>query len=79
MWNLYKQGEMGTFHDDEKKDNFISIVYCLNNSDGYLEVEDQKVYDIENDARIFKSNLTHRGVGPTNDLYRLNLNILLET
>ena len=78
MWNLYKQGEEGTLHKDQKNDNYKSIVYCLNNSDGYLEVEGQKVYDIENDARIFNSNLSHKGVGPTNDTYRLNLNILLE-
>jgi|DEB0MinimDraft_10_1074344.scaffolds.fasta_scaffold27975_4 hypothetical protein len=78
MWNFYKQGEEGTFHKDNPDENFYTIVYSLNTSDGYLEINNQKIYDIEDEAKIFKSNIFHKGVGPTKDNFRLNLNIILE-
>lgn len=79
MWNFYKPGEQGTFHTDAKNNNFYTILYSLNTSDGYVKIQDEIVYDIEDEAKIFKSNLPHMGVGPTKDNYRLNLNIVLET
>tara|TARA_R100001509_G_scaffold100653_1_gene58825 strand:+ start:42 stop:569 length:528 start_codon:yes stop_codon:yes gene_type:complete len=79
MWNLYRPGDEGLFHkdaeDDEKK---FTILYSLNTSDGYLIVNKEKFLDVENEAKIFKSNTLHKGVGPTNDAYRLNVNIVLE-
>jgi len=78
MWNLYKKGEEGTKHTDEEDDSYYTILYSLNTSDGYLEVGDKKIYDVENEAKIFKSNLLHRGVGPKNSNYRLNLNIVIQ-
>jgi len=78
MWNFYKSGEKGKQHIDNKNENFYSIIYSLNTSDGYLEVGDKKIYDIEDEAKIFKSNIFHKGIGPIKDKFRLNLNIVLE-
>lgn len=79
MWNFYKSGEKGKKHKDTEKDNFYSIIYSFNNSDGYLEIGNKKIYDVEDEAKVFKSNIIHQGVGPTKTNYRLNLNIVLET
>tara|TARA_R110000851_G_scaffold48624_1_gene117317 strand:+ start:146 stop:661 length:516 start_codon:yes stop_codon:yes gene_type:complete len=79
MWNLYKPNEEGQMHTDCLSDNCFTILYSLNTSDGYLIVGDQKIYDKQDEAKIFKSNILHKGVGPTKDKYRLNLNIVLST
>jgi hypothetical protein len=78
MWNLYRKGDEGTKHTDEEDDSYFTILFSLNTSDGYLEVDNEKIYDVENEAKIFKSNLLHRGVGPINTNYRLNLNIVIQ-
>lgn len=78
MWNFYKAGEKGELHQDINDECFYSIVYSLNTCDGYLEINNEKIYDIEDEAKIFKSNIYHRGVGPTKDSFRLNLNIVFE-
>lgn len=78
MWNFYKQGEKGKEHTDMEGDEFYSIVYSLNTSDGYIKIGDKKIYDIEDQAKIFKSNIPHQGFGPTKDKFRLNLNILIQ-
>ncbi len=78
MWNFYKSGEKGKKHSDTKKENFYSILYSINTSDGYLEIGNKKIYDIEDEAKVFKSTVPHQGFGPTKDNFRLNLNIVLE-
>jgi hypothetical protein len=79
MWNLYKPGEEGQMHTDSLNDNFFTILYSLNTSDGYLIVGDEKIHDKQDEAKVFKSNILHKGVGPTEDKYRLNLNIVVST
>ena len=79
MWNLYKPNEEGTFHVDMVDSSFYTILYSFNDSDGYVQIGDKKIYDVENEAKIFKSNIKHKGVGPTKSNYRLNLNIVLQT
>ena len=78
MWNYYTQNEVGSYHCDHDQNNHYSILYSLNTSDGYIEISDEKIYDIEDEAKIFKSNLKHRGVGPIKTKYRLNLIVLVE-
>ncbi len=78
MWNFYKNGEKGKKHSDTKKENFYSILYSINTSDGYLEIGNKKIYDVEDEAKIFKSTIPHQGFGPTKDNFRLNLNIVVE-
>ena len=79
MWNLYRPGDKGTFHQDGLYgENKMSILYSLNSSDGHLLVENEKFIDVENEAKIFPSYLAHMGVGPTKATYRLNCNIVFE-
>ena len=78
MWNFYKKGEFGNFHVDETKDNYYTILYSLNSSDGYLELKNKKIIDVIDEAKIFPSKILHRGVGPTKDNFRLNVNIVVE-
>ena len=77
LWNIYRQNEEGQFHQDADE-NHVSIVYSFNKTDGYLQINDAKFYDVEDEAKIFSSNLQHKGVCPTKELLRINLNILLE-
>ena len=79
MWNFYKRGELGNFHIDETRDNFHTILYSLNTNDGYLELENEKIFDVADEAKIFPSKILHRGVGPTKSKFRLNVNIVVET
>jgi len=79
MWNFYKKGEQGNFHQDETNNNFYTILYSLNTNDGYVEIENDRVPDVADEAKIFQSKILHRGVGPTEDNFRLNVNIVVET
>lgn len=79
MWNFYKKGEHGNFHQDETGSNFYTILYSLNTNDGFLELENEKIPDVADEAKIFQSKILHRGVGPTKDNFRLNVNIVVET
>ena len=78
MWNYYTKGQKCNFHTDEEDDNFMTIIYSFNTCNGYLQVEDDIIEDVKDEAKIFKSNLSHAGFGPSNDTYRINLNIILE-
>ena len=78
MWNYYTKDQKCNFHTDEKNDNFITIIYSFNTCDGYLQVKDDIIKDIKDEAKVFKSNLSHAGFGPTTKTYRINLNIILE-
>ena len=78
MWNFYTKGQKCNFHTDEIGDNFITIIYSFNTCNGYLSVENDIIEDIKDEAKIFKSNLSHAGYGPTTETYRINLNIILE-
>jgi len=78
MWNIYRRGEEGSFHNDGEEDGLYTILYSLNSSDGYLQINDAKFYDVEDEAKVFPSKLLHKGVGPEKDKLRINLNIVLE-
>ena len=77
MWNLYRPGDEGSFHKDaDLNDKKKSILFTLNSSDGCLIVGQDKYKDVENEAKLFDSHLLHKGIGPKNDPYRLNVNIV---
>jgi hypothetical protein len=78
MWNIYRAGEEGIFHNDGEEEGLYTILYSLNSSDGYLQINDAKFYDVEDEAKVFPSKLLHKGVGPEKDRLRINLNIVLE-
>ena len=84
MWNFYKTSDTGTmFHIDTDGihvdiDKYWSILFSLNDSDGYLQINKFKIKDVENEAKIFKSNLLHKGVAPVKNNFRLNLNLVVK-
>jgi len=81
-WNYYRSNEKSEYHEDlqdSQNENFISILYALNTTDGYVEFEKGGKYpDVSGQAKIFRSTQRHRGVGPVKDNVRFNLNIVLE-
>ena len=76
-WNYYNKSSSGTWHPDTLEPNHISIVYNLNTNDGGTYIGDKFVKSEAGRAIIFKSNIEHRGVGPTEDAQRYMLNIVL--
>ena len=90
-WNYFNRANAGSFHKDinenstdclrngqSKVEDFYSIVYSLNTCDGGTMIEDQFVKSEEGRAVMFPSNLEHRGIGPTVDAQRYNLNIIIQ-
>lgn len=77
-YNFYHTLSKGNYHVDSTTPNCVSILYNLNNNDGYLEIDDKKYFSDESVAYLFDSSKQHRGIGSTNKL-RYNLNIILHT
>ena len=78
MWNMYNKNQESFIHSDHHSDNYISVIYNLHTTDGGTEVNGKFYKDQESDAKIFKSNIKHKGVGPKKDFIRFNLNIVIE-
>ena len=81
-WNLYSRTSECTFHIDvsSTEKNYASIVYNLHDNDGGTEIKNYGFYQSqEREAIIFPSNILHKGVGPTNNKWRLSLNIVVKT
>jgi hypothetical protein len=81
-WNLYSRTSECTFHIDvsSTEKNYASIVYNLHDNDGGTEIKNHGFYQSqEREAIIFPSNILHKGVGPTNNKWRLSLNIVVKT
>ena len=77
MWNMYYINHRSLAHvDDERLDSF-SIIYNLNDSDGGTQIGNAFYQDIEGQAKVFKSNILHSGIGPKTTSCRFNLNIVL--
>ena len=76
MWNFYKRGEHGNFHQDETGSNFYTILYSLNTNDGYTEFEDGSIMkSVANQMCIFDGSIKHRSVTQTDTKVRLNINL----
>jgi hypothetical protein len=52
-------------------------LYSLNTTDGGFYLEDKFFPDIMGQAKVFKSNIKHKGVGPIKDKARFNLNMII--
>jgi hypothetical protein len=76
-WNYYMPGMSGNYHTDNDNDNRISILYSLNTTDGGFYLGDEFYPDVMGTAKVFKSNIKHKGVGPKNDKARFNLNTVI--
>jgi hypothetical protein len=75
LWNYYNKSSTGVDHVDNPKDNYYSIVYYLNDSDGGTVVDNKFYQSVSNRALLFKSNILHKGIGPKNYKARYVLNI----
>jgi len=78
FWNFYRPNDVTEWHLDKGNSGFMSFVYNLHNSDGGTEVGKKIYYDKEGEAKLFKSDTKHRGLGPKKLSFRLNLNCILQ-
>tara|TARA_Y100000114_G_scaffold135301_1_gene136060 strand:+ start:270 stop:788 length:519 start_codon:yes stop_codon:yes gene_type:complete len=83
FWNWYSPSSKGTlFHQDDPRDDRYSIIYSLHTNDGgtCFKINDEIKFEksVESQALLFPSKLEHRGIAPTKDLNRLNLNIIVQ-
>lgn len=76
-WNYYTPNMNGNYHTDNDSNNRLSILYSLNTTDGGFYLEDKFFPDIMGQAKVFNSNIKHKGVGPKKDKARFNLNMIL--
>ena len=81
-WNYYHPNSQTDFHTDTLNPNNISIVYNLHsNSGGTLFIDnngqEKKIKAEENEAIVFPSNIKHRGLGPTQEVCRFSLNMIV--
>jgi len=74
-----KQIKFG-LHKDFDMDKHTTLVYSVNTNNGYTEFEDGTVIpSIANQLLIFDGNMLHRSVGQTDEKFRVNFNINIET
>ena len=78
FWNMYLKGAEGDYHTDNKDPNFISVVYNLHTTDGGTEIDNVLYNDLEGQAKIFNSNILHKGIGPKQNNVRFNLNLVFK-
>ena len=85
-WNLYSQTSTCEWHTDiqlsEKSkysNTHASIIYNFHDNDGGTEIKGHGLQLAkEREAIIFPSNVLHKGVGPTQNKWRLSLNIIVQ-
>ena len=81
LWNYYNRSSDGVVHKDMAEKitgNYFSMVYYLNDSDGFTIVEDDKFMSKSGKCIFFNSKLTHRGCGPVNSKTRFCLNVIFK-
>ncbi len=77
FWNLYFTPSESKDHRDWPVPNQCqTIVYNLHTTDGGTEIEGEVYEDKMGQAKIFESNLLHKGISCKKDNVRLNLNII---
>jgi len=77
-WNMYFQNSKTLNHTDWDEENYFSILYNLHTTDGGIEIDKKFYKDEMATATVFKSNVLHRGIAPSKDFVRFNLNIILQ-
>jgi hypothetical protein len=77
-WNMYLKEAETELHTDSKLNGYKSIIYNLHTTDGGTEIENVFYPDLIGQAKIFNSNLLHRGVSIIKDNVRFNLNIIFK-
>jgi hypothetical protein len=79
FWNMYLKNAESEIHIDTLDPECISIVYNLHTTDGGTEINGKFYEDKIGQAKIFNSNIPHRGVAIRKDNVRFNLNIILKS
>jgi hypothetical protein len=77
-WNMYFPGSETSLHKDIDIMGYKSVLYSLQNTDGGIVIGDVFYPDKEGQAKIFNSDIKHKGLGPTKDNVRFNLNIMFK-
>jgi hypothetical protein len=77
-WNMYFKGSRSENHIDSPDKNYFSIIYNLNNSDGGTKINKKFYKDKSGQAKIFKSNILHKGISSIKEHVRFNLNIVFK-
>jgi hypothetical protein len=75
-WNMYHSGNYTEEHVDGGEEN-LTILYNLHTTDGGTEINKIFYKDLMGEAKVFKSNILHKGIPPKEDKIRFNLNIVL--
>ena len=78
FWNMYFKENQADLHTDKTDSNFVSAVYNLHTTDGGTEIDGKFYNDLEGQAKIFDSNVLHRGIPPKQDNVRFNLNLIFK-
>jgi len=76
FWNMYLKDSETEIHTDRPYSNCFSVVYNLHTTDGGIEINNKFYPDLEGQAKIFNSNILHKGFGPKQDNVRFNLNLI---
>jgi len=79
----YKKGDHNLIHQDVKNNNFKSLLYYVNDTDGdtfFFKNKKviKKVKPKKNRAVFFNSNIEHAGSNPIKSPYRMVINFILE-
>jgi hypothetical protein len=77
-WNMYLKESETEIHTDKQDLEYFSVLYNLHTTDGGIEIDNKFYPDLESQAKVFKSNILHRGIGPKQDNVRFNLNITFQ-
>ena len=77
-WNMYLKESQTEIHTDKLDSGYFSVIYNLHTTDGGTEINNKFYSDLGSQAKVFKSNTLHRGIGPKQDNVRFNLNIIFE-
>jgi len=77
-WNLYFKTSKPKLHKDTNTAGFKSIVYDLHTTDGATIIGGHMIADKMGQAKMFDSEIFHRGVVPKKDNIRFNLNIIFK-
>ena len=77
-WNFYRPSDLTEWHLDTNVSGCMSFVYNLHDSDGGTQIGKKVYKDIGSSAKLFPSDTSHRGVGPKELSFRLNLNCIFK-
>jgi|TARA_R100000664_G_C2751700_1_gene138982 hypothetical protein len=77
LFNYLTKGTVGQLHYDAKEDNAYTFILNLTDGDGGTQVNNKFYKNNFNEGLLFKSNILHQGIGPTEGLYRQNMALIL--